>query len=214
LCRNAALERFFPLVNPTVNLEFNAHLPDAALGSGFESIECPVTFRETRLACDARRDVFWKTLCAAFLQRLVPPGGCVLELGTGFGNFINHIRCARRIALDRWEGMARYLDPGVEGHSGDVTDLRAIAPRSVDFVFASILFEHLAQSSFAAVLDQVRQRTETRWHVEHPPAEQSFRLPGILRRLHARGDIRTVAWRISWPRRAIARSTAGRDFFP
>jgi SAM-dependent methyltransferase len=115
-------------------------------------------YHETRLAYDARRDVLWKTLCAAFFQGLAPPDGCVLELGAGYGHFINHIRCTRRIALDRWEGMMQYLAPGVEGHLGDVTDLRAIVPRSVDFVFASNLFEHLTQSDFASVLEQLREK--------------------------------------------------------
>ena len=46
LCRNSALERLLPLVNPAVNLEFNAHFLDTALGSGFEIVECPVTFHE------------------------------------------------------------------------------------------------------------------------------------------------------------------------
>ncbi len=116
------------------------------------------SYHETRLAHDPRRDVLWKTLCGAFFQRLVPPDGCVLELGAGYGNFINHIRSARRIALDRWEGMLQYLEPGVEGHCGDVTDLQAIAPRSVDFVFASNLFEHVPQADFATVLDQLRDK--------------------------------------------------------
>lgn len=46
LCRNSALERLLPLLNPAVNLEFNAHFLDTALGNGFEMVECPVTFHE------------------------------------------------------------------------------------------------------------------------------------------------------------------------
>jgi SAM-dependent methyltransferase len=116
------------------------------------------SYHETRLAYDPRRDVLWKTLCSAFFQRLVPADGCVLELGAGYGNFINHIRCARRIALDRWDGMLQHLEPGVEGLLGEVTDLAAIAPHSVDFAFASNLFEHIAQPAFASVLDQLRDK--------------------------------------------------------
>jgi hypothetical protein len=44
LCRNSALERLLPLVNPEVNLEFNAHFLDVALGAGIPIVECPVTF--------------------------------------------------------------------------------------------------------------------------------------------------------------------------
>lgn len=115
-------------------------------------------YHETRLAYDPRRDVLWKTLCDAFFQRLIPPQATVLELGAGYGDFINHVRCAARIAVDRWAGMAEYLEPGVAPHTCDVTQLDAIADGSVDFVFSSNLFEHLSQSDFAIVLGQVRNK--------------------------------------------------------
>ena len=98
-------------------------------------------YHDTRLAYDPRRDLLWKTLCDAYFQRLIPPDACVLELGTGYGNFINHIRCTRRIAVDRWEGAARFLASDIETHFGCVTDLGFLPDLSVDFVFASILFE-------------------------------------------------------------------------
>lgn len=39
-----ALERLVPRLNPAINLEFNAHLLDVALGSGLALVECPITF--------------------------------------------------------------------------------------------------------------------------------------------------------------------------
>lgn len=115
-------------------------------------------YHETRFAYDRRRDVLWKTLCAAYFQRLIPADACVLELGTGYGGFINHIRCARRIAVDRWEGAAPYLATDVEARFGNATDLGFIPDSSVDFVFASNLFEHMTQAEFALVLEQVRAK--------------------------------------------------------
>lgn len=44
LCRNGALARLLPVLNRSINLEFNAHLLDTALGYGFTLVECPVTF--------------------------------------------------------------------------------------------------------------------------------------------------------------------------
>ena len=44
LCRNSALKRLLPLLNPQINLEFNAHFLDTALGYGFGIVECPITF--------------------------------------------------------------------------------------------------------------------------------------------------------------------------
>lgn len=44
LVRRRSLERLLPLLNPAINLEFNAHFLDTALGSGERVIECPITF--------------------------------------------------------------------------------------------------------------------------------------------------------------------------
>ena len=44
LCRNRSLKKLLPLLNPKINLEFNAHFLDTALRHGFLLVECPVTF--------------------------------------------------------------------------------------------------------------------------------------------------------------------------
>src|SRR5689334_8443589 len=110
---------------------------------------------QTRFAADTRREVLWKTLCEAYFSRLVTPTQCVLELGAGYGAFINNVKARRRIAVDAWPGFLECLDPGVEGHVTDVTQLAFLQPGSVDFAFASNLFEHVSQDQFASVLAQL-----------------------------------------------------------
>jgi glycosyltransferase involved in cell wall biosynthesis len=44
LLRREALERLLPLLDPAVNLEFNAHFLDTALMHGLRLVECPITF--------------------------------------------------------------------------------------------------------------------------------------------------------------------------
>jgi hypothetical protein len=44
LCRRESLLRLLPRLDPGVNLEFNAHFLDTALGSGQVLLECPITF--------------------------------------------------------------------------------------------------------------------------------------------------------------------------
>jgi hypothetical protein len=44
LCRRDSLLRLLPHLNPAVNLEFNAHFLDTALGRGQVLLECPITF--------------------------------------------------------------------------------------------------------------------------------------------------------------------------
>ena len=44
LVRNSALKALLPHLNREINLEFNAHFLDTALGLGIPLVECPVTF--------------------------------------------------------------------------------------------------------------------------------------------------------------------------
>lgn len=116
------------------------------------------SYHQTRLRHDPRREVLWKTLCDAYFSKWIEPHYHVLELGAGYGDFINSVRCARRTAVDTFPGLSDYVQPGVAAHIGSVTDLSFLDDQSVDFAFASNLFEHLAQHEFAAVLAQLKRK--------------------------------------------------------
>ena len=44
LCRRSALLQLLPTLDPSVNLEFNAHFLDVSLRNGYAVVECPITF--------------------------------------------------------------------------------------------------------------------------------------------------------------------------
>jgi hypothetical protein len=46
LCRNSTLARLLPKLDPAINLPFNAHFLDTALGERISIVECPVTFHK------------------------------------------------------------------------------------------------------------------------------------------------------------------------
>ncbi len=119
-------------------------------------------YHDTRLEYDPKREVVWKSLWRYHFSRLIAPDACVLDLGCGYGDFINNVQARRRIGLDMWDDIARYLAPGVEPIVGSVTKLDGIADASVDFAFASNLFEHITQSDFVAVLDGLRAKLSAR----------------------------------------------------
>jgi Methyltransferase domain len=100
---------------------------------------------ETRFRHDPRREILWRTLYRHYFSHLITKTDCVLELGAGYGHFIYQVVARRAIALDAWGGFVDYLRPGIEARVGDVTDLSFIAAASIDFVFASNLFEHISQ---------------------------------------------------------------------
>jgi SAM-dependent methyltransferase len=119
-------------------------------------------YHGSRLTADPRRDVLWQTLWQYYFSHLVGRDDCVLDLGCGYGNFINKVVARRRIALDSWQDFAKFLAPGVEPLLANVTDLERLPDNGVDFAFASNLFEHIAQSDFARVLDGLRTKLSAR----------------------------------------------------
>jgi SAM-dependent methyltransferase len=119
-------------------------------------------YHATRLAPDARRDVLWQSLWRFYFSRLIRPDDCVLDLGCGYGSFINAVRAKRRIAIDTWLEFPPLLTPGIEAVVGRVTDLGFLAAGTIDFAFASNLFEHLTQADFRVVLEGLRDKLSPR----------------------------------------------------
>ena len=118
----------------------------------------PDGYHETRLPHDPKREVVWRALWRYRFNAMVAPTDCVLDLGSGYGSFINAVQARRRIAVDAWEGFPAYLEPGVEAKVGSVSDLGFLEDSSVDFAFASNLFEHLTRDDLQAVLDGLRPK--------------------------------------------------------
>ncbi len=121
-----------------------------------------MSYHESLLTQDALRDTVWKALWRYVFRHRIAADDCVLDLGCGYGEFINNVTARRRIGLDMWPGIRKHLGPGVEGIVGSVTDLGGIDDASVDFAFASNLFEHISQADFAKVLASLKTKLSAR----------------------------------------------------
>lgn len=119
-------------------------------------------YHSTRLAADPKRTVVWKALWDHYFSRLVPPDGCVLDIGCGHGDFINQVVARRRIAIDLWPDFPRFVEPGVETIVGDLGTLEQIDDGAVDYALASNIFEHIPQHELTAVLNLLRQKFSPR----------------------------------------------------
>jgi SAM-dependent methyltransferase len=117
-----------------------------------------VQYHETRFAYDQRRETLWKTLCQAYFSKFIQPDFHVLELGAGYAHFINNIQCADRTAIDQWPLLVKYVHPGVVAKICSATELDFLPDSSVDFAFASNLFEHLTQEDFSTVLAMLKRK--------------------------------------------------------
>lgn len=99
---------------------------------------------QRRFAGDlAYRNRVWRVLTTAFFSRYIGPGDTVLDLGCGYGEFINNISCARRIGMDANPDSAKHLQSDVEMLEQDCSSEWGLPADSLDVVFTSNLLEHL-----------------------------------------------------------------------
>ena len=116
-------------------------------------------YRSSRFNFDPRRKTIWSAV-AAYLQRYIPEDGAVLDLGSGYCDFINAVHARRRWALDLYLNPAEFAAEGVTPLQADVTNLEAISDSSLDAVFASNILEHLPDEKLiwavGAVKDKLR----------------------------------------------------------
>jgi SAM-dependent methyltransferase len=115
-------------------------------------------YHEGRLAYDPRRAVVWQTLWRYYFSKQVSADDCVLDLGCGYGDFINSVVARQRIAIDSWPGFTRHIARGVEAIVGSVTNLEQLPDGGVDFAFASNLLEHLSRPDVSRLLAELGRK--------------------------------------------------------
>jgi dolichol-phosphate mannosyltransferase len=100
---------------------------------------------ERRFGVEDRRetDAVWKVIVEDYLQDWIRPSDAVLDVGCGFGEFLNHVRCSRRVGVDLNPESRAALDPAVEFHVAEASKLPMIADGSMNVVFTSNFMEHL-----------------------------------------------------------------------
>jgi SAM-dependent methyltransferase len=106
----------------------------------------------------ASRVVLWETLVASYFQRFVAPTDTVLDLGAGYCEFINAIRCGTKIAVDLNPTVKTEAGPDVAVHVAPSTELPSDLADSVDVAWVSNFFEHLGDSGeLLATLRELRR---------------------------------------------------------
>lgn len=91
----------------------------------------------------AYRAKVWRTLIDSFFGRLVGADAAVLDLGCGYGDFINHVSCGAKYAIDLNPHARARLTDGVDFFQQDCSARWPLPSSSLDLVFTSNFLEHL-----------------------------------------------------------------------
>jgi ubiquinone/menaquinone biosynthesis C-methylase UbiE len=115
-------------------------------------------YHQTRIPYDIKRTVLWETLVNSYFQKLVHPNDTVIEIGAGYCDFINNIKASRKIAIDIWSELPDYANKDVECIVGDVEEVARLEDESLDFVFASNIFEHIEAKKLTTFIEVLRKK--------------------------------------------------------
>ena len=101
------------------------------------------------------RNSVWKVIIDQFLQQKIGKNKSILDLGSGWGEFINNIQASSKFAMDlNPEGKTR-VSQDVVFIQQDCSTKWNIPDDSLDVVFTSKFFEHLPSKQ--CLLDTLRQ---------------------------------------------------------
>jgi SAM-dependent methyltransferase len=97
----------------------------------------------------------WQVLVPSFFQQFVSENATVLDLGCGYGEFINTVRAGRKLAMDLNPDSKGRLNPDVTFLLQNCSRTWALNPDELDVVFTSNFFEHLPdKQTLGLTLDQ------------------------------------------------------------
>lgn len=90
-----------------------------------------------------KKEKIWKILCKHFFQKYIHPNDVVIDIGTGFCEFINNIECKKKIGLDINPATKSFANSDVEIINESADDITSVSSDTIDVAFVSNFFEHL-----------------------------------------------------------------------
>ena len=89
------------------------------------------------------RKKVWQVLIDNWFSKWIPDDVTILDLGCGWGEFINQIKAKKKYAIDLNADAKNHLNNDVHFINQKCSDQWDVSDESLDIVFSSNFFEHL-----------------------------------------------------------------------
>jgi SAM-dependent methyltransferase len=102
---------------------------------------------------DAKQDYrkrVWEVLTRNFFQQFIPESAAVLDLGCGYGEFINAIKAREKFGMDLNPRSREHVGPAVQLLEQDCSTRWPLPDGHLDVVFTSNFLEHLPERTALA----------------------------------------------------------------
>jgi SAM-dependent methyltransferase len=104
------------------------------------------------------RNRVWNVLIRNYFQKYIQSGDTVLDLGAGYGEFINNVHCGKKYAIDLNPDTVHKVNAGVEVITQDCSTHWPLPDNSLDVVFTSNFFEHLPdEQTLVRTLEEIKR---------------------------------------------------------
>jgi len=110
-------------------------------------------YYQTRYSFDPGRKMVWKAICG-YLAGYIPKESVVVDLGSGYCDFINNVDAEKKYAVDSDKNSGKYCNDDVIFLNINAWDIE-FANDTIDVIFASNLFEHLSDDELNKLLKRV-----------------------------------------------------------
>ena len=103
------------------------------------------------------RNQVWRILVEEYFKQYINYSDCILDLGCGYGEFINNVSCSELHAMDLNPDSRKHLCDNVHFHQKDCSQPWNIEHEKFDLIFSSNFFEHLpSKESLESTLDNAK----------------------------------------------------------
>ena len=104
------------------------------------------------------RNRVWNILISEFFSKWIKRDDHILDLGCGYGEFINQVNVTVRHGMDLNPKTKELLDDNINFHQQDCSKPWDINPNSLDLIFTSNFFEHLPnKDSLDRTMTEIRR---------------------------------------------------------